>query len=77
MEEAADGKLGAGGESSLPFATQRGPRGQRLDGLRFCSPGAEVQSPVLTVTVALCLSDTLVCLDVLNVTFIYSVFVNW
>uniref|UniRef100_A0A8C7EJB0 NADH dehydrogenase [ubiquinone] 1 beta subcomplex subunit 9 n=1 Tax=Neovison vison TaxID=452646 RepID=A0A8C7EJB0_NEOVI len=48
-------------EVSLPcLSPHRGPRGQRLDGLRFCSPGAEVQSPVLTVTVALCLSDTLV-----------------
>lgn len=34
MEEAADGKLGAGGESSMPFATRHGPRGERPKGFR-------------------------------------------
>lgn len=70
MEEAAEGKLGAGGESSLPFTTRLGPMVSAWKGLRFHYPGAEVQIPGVTVTGAPCLSNILPFPNVVNVTFI-------
>lgn len=59
MEETAERKLGARGESYLHFTTKLGPRGQYLEGAQVLFPTAAVQSPVLTVTLVPCLSDIL------------------
>lgn len=59
MEETAEGKLGARGESALRFTMSFGPRGQHLEGAQVLFPAEEVQSPGMTVTLAPCLSHIL------------------
>lgn len=66
MEEATEGKLGAGGESDLHFMAHVVNTSKEL---RFCSPRAEVEFPAVTVTRAPCVSDILLFESVLSVAF--------